>query len=211
VMGCLDDVARIAAMARVPSISMDAIMAKTTPLGWSIPRALPIMDTDYIREKQFKRKSRRNLRPVAPMRERLRIRIERLVGTAKKGLYRVASSRWAPVRHSSSVAVGDDVGCSGGVDGIVWSKNGKWSGRNSIHSVTVPWTWLGDVFMRGIAVVEGCLTLAAKPVPGMECAYLAQWARPGRGFELVATKGYIIKTETGFVHARCLPRMRRGK
>lgn len=123
------------------------------------------------------------------------------VAAAARGLYRVSESRWAGGDHTTTVHVADHVGCSGD-SRRVWSRNGKWSGKDSSHQFTVRRTWLVDVHARGLAVVDGMLTLDAEPVQGHGPElFRAAWVEQGRGFDLNCRRGYIARLGDVTYHA----------
>jgi hypothetical protein len=68
-------------------------------------------------------------------------------------------------------------------------------------TVTIPLRWDARVNARGLAVVDGLLTLDAEPVKGPPEGielYRATWARQGRGLELGRECGIIARhTESG--------------
>jgi hypothetical protein len=75
----------------------------------------------------------------------------------------------------------------------------------SEHELTVRPSWrqnvarrnvierAGDFEAHGLAVVDGMLTLDARPVDGMEDAFEAVWVRQGRGTDLVTERGVIVR------------------
>lgn len=76
----------------------------------------------------------------------------------------------------------------------------------SRHSIYVSRTWLRDVQARGIAVVDGMLTLACESTPDLSAradgtAFRAIWARQGRGTSLVTEKGWLVRSGTRWTHA----------
>jgi len=129
-------------------------------------------------------------RRQAERREQLLAETRAAVREAAGGLYRVSQTRWAGGDHSTRVEFGAP-SCSGrGVK--AWSRNGKWSGSDSEHTLRVGEDWLQSVHAAGLAALGGMLTLSARPVPGRgDGLYEAAWAEQGRGFELNAVRGYI--------------------
>lgn len=106
--------------------------------------------------------------------------------------YRTSSSRWAGGKHTDTVTFGAPT-CSGGSH-RAWSKNGKWSGSDSYATFTVPENWLEAVYGRGLASVDGMVTLAAEPVQGAGPElFRATWAEQGRGFAISPVSGYIAR------------------
>lgn len=70
----------------------------------------------------------------------------------------------------------------------------------STHTLTVPHTWLVRVAARGIAIVDGLVTLDAVQIsPGI---YRAIWVRQGRGTSLVEEHGVLCRDGLEFSHGR---------
>lgn len=107
--------------------------------------------------------------------------------------YRYASGSWAGGEHTTVVLVGGSVPDAIGTSRRVWSRNGKWSGLNSRHEITVPADWDRSVRRRGLAVVDGLLTLSAERVA--TGAYQCVWVEQGRGFALRLVDGYIARAD----------------
>ena len=113
--------------------------------------------------------------------------------------FRVCHSRWVEKgEHETRVVIDRraDVVCE---TDRVWSNNGKWSGLASTHRITIRASWRKNVESRGIAVVDGLLTLDAKPAVDLplrdgEEVLEATWARQGRGTSLVVERGYLYRS-----------------
>lgn len=125
--------------------------------------------------------------------------------------YRVAKGAWAGGEHSVKVVMARGVQTMPGAASDTqraWSSNGKWSGMNSSHTLTVRPTWCRDVEARGAAVVDGLLTLsiAAEIEPRI---YLATWVEQGRGTGLNTTRGYLVAMGDTWKHADTMAAARR--
>lgn len=71
------------------------------------------------------------------------------------------------------------------------------------HTITVPRAWMARVERRGLAVVDGLLTLDAAPLDapqGVEL-FAAVWARQGRGYDAITERGYIARAGRHTYHA----------
>lgn len=151
-----------------------------------------------------------------PLRDRVCARVTRAVHLAyKQCSYNKSQSSWAGGNHSTNVVVVQrkTAGGAAGNSERVWSDNGKWSGTNSSHQITVSWGWIQTVRNRGLAVVDGMLTLSAEPCEGLrdgEEAYTARWVQQGRGVSLTCVDGYLYRVGDGFMHARSLQGARKA-
>lgn len=79
----------------------------------------------------------------------------------------------------------------------------------SSHQLTVSPTWRRDVHDAGLAVVDGMLTLGARPASGLPDAWEATWARQSKGTSLVTERGVIVLHEGRLTHARSLEHARK--
>jgi len=133
--------------------------------------------------------------------------------------YRQSESNWAGGEHEVRVRVADDrrPDCGGWAD-KAWSSNGKWSGSNSVHSITVRSDWESEVFGRGLAVVDGLFTLDAHPVEVPDSVagdvvelYDATWAVQSKGVGVRSERGLIAVSDEGWrFHASSTRALRRG-
>lgn len=88
------------------------------------------------------------------------------------------------------------------------------SGVNVEHVLIVPRTWLRRVRARGLAVVDGLLTLDAVAVPrrrrpeGVE-AWAATWVVQSRGVSVRAEHGLLVREHGHVVHAQSISAGRR--
>lgn len=82
-----------------------------------------------------------------------------------------------------------------------------WAAKEDHHIVIVPRAWIARVERRGIAVLDGMLTLDASP---LDCdttqeagvhLYAATWARQGRGYSVETERGYIARADGYSYHA----------
>ena len=143
-------------------------------------------------------------KPVAStLRERCMKRIQRAVTAAYQQCnYRVSDSHWAGGNHTLKVIAGSPVEAAHGYSERVWSSNGKWSGTNSTHKITVMSSWYNRVYSKGIACVDGLLTIDAEaqhaePLKAGEKAYLARWVVQGRGVTLHSEEGILYRRHGG--------------
>jgi len=165
------------------------------------------------------RTARRDSRATSPqwdLRMRLVGHVVRAVRTAyRECSYRRAESRWAGGNHSLTINIVDaGLESSSGQSDRVWSENGKWSGNDSAHTLGVSLRWRLDVERRGIAVVDGLLTLAAEPLPELrngEDAYLVCYVRQGRGVAIETSHAVLYRRDGGsWKRAANLTSARRG-
>lgn len=79
-----------------------------------------------------------------------------------------------------------------------------WAANADHHFVTVPTDWLSTVRNRGLAIVDGMMTLSASPaseIDGIE-VYKAVWARQGRGYDVVTAAGFIARSGKAVAHGK---------
>jgi len=116
------------------------------------------------------------------------------VRTAFRGLYRTPGAKWAGGNQRVEVQFG--------APSVVtetfreWSKNGKWSGMSCRQTITVPMGWIATVKDRGLAIVEGCLTLSVTPIAcdsATEECVAATWIEQAAGVSLRAGSGVIYR------------------
>lgn len=191
---------------------------RTTP-GERVPGATELRDwlalevdrITYVRRDRAKLRTKARL----PLRDRLLARTRhQVVAYYSTCGYRVSESRWAGGEHSTDVVVVQTPTAGGarGDSSRAWSSNGKWSGTNSSHQITVDWSWLRTVCTRGIATVDGMLTLSARTCDGLrddETAYTARWVQQGRGVSLQTRDGVIYRAGEEWMHAQTLQGARR--
>lgn len=114
---------------------------------------------------------------------------EKIKNIIKKNSYRVSTSHWAGGNHTTNIKIG--LPAASGLSETAWSGNGKWSGKNSIHNITVKNNWLRNVYKNKIAVIAGLITVDAKKLKNR--VFAATWIEQGRGFDLKLVSGYIIR------------------
>ena len=143
--------------------------------------------------------------------------VRRAVYTAyTRCTYRQSESRWAGGEHSVCV----DIIPAGYEEYVkseterVWSSNGKWSGTNSSHMLGVALRWRLDVERRGLAELDGLLTLAASPLPHLQSgeeAYAIAYVRQGRGTAIEVGRAVAYRRDGGaWKRAASLSSARRG-
>lgn len=114
--------------------------------------------------------------------------------------YRRAEGRWAGGDHSVVITCEDTESATSSTS-RAWSSNGKWSGMDSCHRITVRPSW--DVAVPEAArVVGGLLTLSASLVS--DRIYLAGWVEQGRGTAIGLHHGYLVDSPRGWVHAESM-------
>lgn len=123
--------------------------------------------------------------------------------------YRIASGSWAGGEDLVTVIIAG-VTSAKGESVSAWSRNKKWTGKNSHRTYEVREDWRETVFDRGLSVIDGMLTLEATPMDGEPGAYLARWARQGRGFQLVEEEGVILSENGIAVHGKTLKEARKS-
>ena len=140
---------------------------------------------------------RRALRGV-PLQERLDERRRELVSRYACYCFRHGASGG----HTMRVRITDDPGevnYSVRMDKNFGTYRGRfkgWAASEDHHLITVPRLWLSRVYKRGIAVVDGLLTLDAAPCDsGVDDVqlYKAVFAEQSRGYSVKVTRGYIAR------------------
>lgn len=120
--------------------------------------------------------------------------------------YRRAAGRWAGGDHTIEVRVGSPD--ASGETRRVWSKNGKWSGVDSVHTYCVRADWLARV-PEAARVISGRLTLDLEPELESRI-HPATWAEQARGLAIRSMLGWVVETSSGcWAHARTLVHARR--
>jgi hypothetical protein len=128
------------------------------------------------------------------------IRVAGAVTPIVKKLYRMATSSWAGGCTSISINVSQQPDARGETQ-KVWSKNGKWSGRNLYLCVNVQPAWRKYIAsVPGLPEAGGMLTTHAVQIKD-DC-WQASWVRQGRGYDLVAESGYIVRIGEQFFHGK---------
>ena len=131
-----------------------------------------------------------------------------------RAAYRAASYRTATHSHAWDWTVSDCPGASSDSSkarpsdvGLpnAYSKQGFWV-ATSDHRLAISRTWLRDVQARGLACLDGMVTLACSSAPALDVradgrAYAAVWARQGRGTSLVTERGWLVQVGKRWTHA----------
>lgn len=91
----------------------------------------------------------------------------------------------------------------------VWSANGKWSGMDLNIHVRIHTSFHREVVRRGCLVVDGLVTVAAKPItdpalPEGAEALAATWLRQCRGLAFESQRGVMLRLTSGqpWVHGQ---------
>lgn len=81
----------------------------------------------------------------------------------------------------------------------MYAKSYKHPGTVTNTTITVPDQWRGRVLYRGLATVDGMMTLDAAPLPTQPGLYLdaATWLVQGRGYTVTTSRGYIARDLSG--------------
>lgn len=146
------------------------------------------------------------------MRQRIAARVRSAVRLAyHRCSYRHSESRWAGGVHDIVIEIvdcGSKVNATGETS-VAWSHNRKWRGTDSRHKISVPLNWIVNIERRGIAVVDGLLTLGAwlsgERLAPTEEAWRALYVTQGRGIGLVTRAGLLYRRGGGpWLHATTL-------
>jgi hypothetical protein len=122
--------------------------------------------------------------------------------------YRAAGYRTTTHGHSVSVRVARTASVDSSVSrannstvGLPNSYNNGFGVNCSTHALSVRRNWLESVYARGVAVVDGLLTLDAQPTDSPD-TLRALWVEQSRGTSLVSSWGYLVRAEGGpWVHS----------
>ena len=132
-----------------------------------------------------------------------RLALERRLARTRRAVLAAADYRTARNGHDDTVEFGPPCADSDtGKDWDVYRGSFKgWAATTSRHTYTVPQDWLETVAARGLANVDGLLTLSAEPVAGHGPElYRAVWVEQGRGTALKTVRGYIAREGTTSYH-----------
>jgi hypothetical protein len=111
--------------------------------------------------------------------------------------YRTAGGRWAGGNHTVRVRIGEPNAAAS--TSKAWSRNGKWSGLDSEHVLTVRQSW--PAIEPSARVVSGLLTLDLASVPVEPRIFVAVWVEQGRGTSLNTRHGFLVHVANNWVHA----------
>lgn len=139
--------------------------------------------------------------PTAALRQRIQNEVDALVKPVVKRLYRRVQSGWAGGNTVISVKIQAEPYAAGD-SRRVWSDNGKWSGNDAYLTVAVMYN-----YRRAIAAVPGLMDaggmLTTHATRMAEDCWQAAWVKQGRGFDLNAETGYIVRSAEGeWCHAK---------
>lgn len=180
---------------KIPAPRLERVLGAAEIRDWL---HLEVQRIDALR---LKRAIARSVPAVPTLRQRCIARVGRDVRKAYKDCsYRCAESRWAGGHHGLVVLIGAP--SADGESTRVWSSNGKWSGNDSEHRISVPLSWIRTVAAQGLAVVDGRLTLAATPVDGR--VFAATWVKQSRGVSITTEHGFIFQIDGKWQHAKTL-------
>jgi hypothetical protein len=183
-----------AAAASLPSHQAMARRRATRARLASVVDPLASREAGWVLARQAERRAERV--EAAARRRRDRAASALLPYYRAAGFREAVESSWVDrdTGHCVAVFVGEP-SCETEAE-TVWHSKKTRSGTLSTHRITVPATWARRVASRGIALVDGCLTLDAKAIPRRKRgelaeAYEAMWCRQGRGTSLVEERGVI--------------------
>ena len=216
----------VTSLIRLATMEIKETHGGALPRGWGVQikneakSALPLLEKRLAEKAEKAEKARRQRR--RRWEKTKGYQIDLAVREAySKCEYRKSRSSWAGGYHSLSVEIIEGKksliiisqgslpakitftkkrkpGCSGDSE-KVYSSNGKWRGKNSLHKIRISRDYL-DI-PEEIRALDGILTLAASPLD-QEGMYSATWAVSGRGFEIYPQEGYIYFCEGVGVHGR---------
>lgn len=115
--------------------------------------------------------------------------------------YRTAQGTWAGGAHKMAIRLcaPNEAPSASGESLPAWSRNGKWSGKDSSHTIVVQPTW--PAIQASAQVVSGLLTLEMGSIATEPGIFAACWAEQGRGFTLNVRHGYLVDVGTEAVAA----------
>jgi len=170
--------------------------------GATALRAWLLAEMKRIDPVRTARANARYAEPSPGIMRRLENRTRLAVGKAyDQCTYRRSESRWAGGEHTVDISCWREVTgvFASGTTSRMWSANGKWSGTCSARGIGVGDTWIFRVVNRGLAVIDGRLTLSARPIeerPGEEM-YQIRYAGQGRGFALHVARAVAYRRRDG--------------
>lgn len=161
--------------------------------------------------------TRRRAARVAAKLEKERARLEAAFMPAYEaaGFRQAVTSAWVDdAGHSTSVYVAEHLGVvptARSEATTVWAQGKCRSGTYSTHQFWLPRAWARRVQAKGLALIDGLLTLDAKRVASKSNhalveAYEATWCRQSVGTSLVTERGVIarLSPDHPWVHGRTL-------
>jgi len=182
-------VAKVAASftGAVSQTTLKEALRATCPVRGSFKRLFDALLIEHKRQIEIRRK-RRTLRPITSSLQGLARLRERNAETTRSAVaqaynrcgYRRSQSSWAGGGHELIISVGGLPAVHGGSE-KVWSSNGKWSGSNSTHRITVSCRWRSTLK----TYPTGTITVNRKEllIVAITDDHLLV-AKPGAGFEL---------------------------
>lgn len=154
------------------------------------------LSTEMRTARRSHRADRRDITP-APIVERVKLRRERLI---LEGSIRQRDSYSGETM--TTILTGKPNAYTTTSAGDQYSRSCKYRMTDAEHVITVPSDWYRSVYKRGLARIDGMMTLSAEPVDADGyTVYRAVWIR-SKGKQLTAQHGYIaIDPEHGAAHA----------
>lgn len=135
--------------------------------------------------------------PAGTLAERAKRRREKLILDAAHGQIESYSGDTTTTIHYGAPDASTATGY-----GEQYSRSCTYAKTDCSHHITVAPDWFTRVHLRGLARVDGLLTLAAEPVDAEGyTVYRASWLR-SKGKRLTAEHGYIAIGEHGAAHAK---------
>jgi len=135
--------------------------------------------------------------PAGTLAERAKLRRQRLILDAAHGQIESYSGDTTTTIHYGEPDASTATGY-----GDKYSRSCQYTKTDASHHITVATDWFTSVHLRGLARVDGLLTLDAEPVDAEGyTVYRASWLR-SKGKQLSAEHGYIAIGEHGAAHAK---------
>ncbi len=184
----------------VEDAAADIRRARSARIG---RRVLPTyLRTSYIRSRCVRQQppAARAILPEGTLEERLLRRTRaalRRVSPMRRGA--AGGSSYTVTLTNDPAAVGYTVTMGANRDTYRGRYKG-WAAREDHHNIIVPRSWLRTVYRRGLANLDGMLTLDAAPLDGAPDGvrlYAAVWAEQGRGYDVHTRHGYIAIADDG--------------
>lgn len=87
--------------------------------------------------------------------------------------------------------------------GSSYSSRCTWRRTDSVHRFRIPPRWRSTVHARGLAILDGMVTLSAEIESENDgiTTYAAVWVRQGRGFSLETSRGWIACCDGASYHS----------
>lgn len=199
-------------------LALDAARTRCEQIASAIKAARPTRQERRAAERLGHAPSRRAVAAVAARATPIAGRLTALRVAAVRDSFRAAGYRLATHGELSCTLTDDpaDVGVHQSVyeDRDIYRGRYKgWAARVQDTRITAPRTWRQRVAARGLAVVDGLMTLDAAEIAGVSATtevYAARWIVQGAGTALRVVTGIIARCGTTTYHADSVPAALRG-